>query len=172
MTDVLELETRKKIYHLIVENPGVNLSKIAEILHLSAQLVDYHLLYMRHHGLITIVKEGGYKRCYIEGKVGVKDKRTLAVLRQEIPLKIVLFLLKNPYSRHRDILNYLGVSSPHFSYHLRKLVKNRIVEVSTSDEKKGYVVRNEKEIINFLIRYKPSRIAKMIEDTWVDFGPD
>jgi DNA-binding transcriptional ArsR family regulator len=99
------------------------------------------------------------------------DKRMLGVLRQKIPLQIVLFLLEHPCSRHRDMLKHFGMSSPYFSYHLRKLVKNAIIEVSVFGEEKGYVVKNETEIIAFLIRYKPSSILKMVKDTWEDFGP-
>ena len=171
MNNILELEIRRKIYNLILRNPGINLSTIAEILHVSPQLVDYHLLYMQYHHLITISKEKGYKRCYVKDKVGMEDKRLLAVLRQNIPLQIVLFLLKNPYSRHRDMLKHFGISSPHFSYYLRKLVKNKIVIQSTSDDKTGYIVDNARDIIVLLVRYKPSHVTEMVKDTWVDFAP-
>jgi predicted transcriptional regulator len=171
MTDVLELETRKEIFSCIKKNPGVNLSFIAESLKMSTQLVDYHLLYLEHRELVTIEKEGGYKRCYVKDSVGVHDKRMLGVFRQQIPLQIVLFLLKHPYSRHRDLLKHFGMSSSRFSYHLRKLVKNGIIQISTFGDEAGYIVTNEKETISFLIRYKPSGIGKMVQDTWADFGP-
>jgi len=137
MNDLLELETRREIYDFITQNPGINLSKIAELLQLSPQLVDYHILYMENHGMISISKDKGYKRCYIRDKFGLADKRVLAILRQEIPFQIIFFLLNNPFSRHRDILRNLGMSSPRFSYHLRKLVKNNIIAESTVGEKKG-----------------------------------
>ena len=171
MTDVLELETRRKIYDFITKNPGANLSDVAKMLRLSVQLVDYHLFYMEQHELITIVKEGGYKRCYIKGKIGIKDKKILSLLRQETLLKIMLFLLKHPYSRHRDILKHLGMSSPRFSYHLRKLVKNKIIKEHTVGGKTGYILCNEKEVVVFLIKYRPTSIAKMVKDTWEEFGP-
>ena len=63
------------------------------------------------------------------------------------------------------------MSSPRFSYHLRKLVKTNIIEVAISGEKKGYIVRNGKDIIKLLILYKPAGMEEMIEDTWLDFGP-
>lgn len=172
MSDSQEFDTRRKIYDFIAQHPGVNLSKIADLLELSTQLVDYHLLYLEKHDLITIEKEGGYKRCYVKGKIGLKDKRILSVLRQEIPLKIVLFLLKNPYSRHRDILRFLGTSSARFSYHLRKLVRNGIISESKIGDKAGYIISNKKEVIEFLIVYRPSSILMSIKETWEDFAPD
>jgi len=171
MSDILELETRRNIYDHITKNPGVNLSAIAETLQLSAQLVDYHLSYMENHELITIDKSAGYKRCYIRGSIGVEDKRMLALLRQGIPLQIVLFLLEHPFSRYKVILQHLGVSSALFSYHLRKLVKNGLVTVAASEMESGYVCQNEKNIVSCLLRYQPSTVTKMVKDTWDDFGP-
>jgi len=184
MAEILKLETRKKIYKIIQENPGVNLTKISEILSpgvnltkiseilsLSPQLVDYHLKYLEHHELISIEVEKGYKRCYIIGQIGAEDKQFLSVLRQETPLKIVQFLLKNPNSKYSDIFKNINISSPLFSYHLKKLIKNGIVEISESNGNKNYVLINEKKIMKFLIRYKQTSIAKRVKDTWEDFGP-
>jgi predicted transcriptional regulator len=171
MTEILELETRRNIYNIILQNPGLHVSKIAEILDLSFQLIDYHLVYMQRHGLITVEYEKGYKRCYITGEIGAEDKKILHFLRQELPLTIILYLLKNPYARHRDIYKEIGVSSPLSSYHLRKLVKNGIIEVSNSGKKYGYVVIDDKKVISLIIRYRPTCVAKMVNDTWADFAP-
>jgi len=171
MSEVLELETRKKIYAFIEQNPGVNLSTIADKLDISSQLVDYHLIYLDRHGIATIVKEGGFKRCYIKGQVGSEDKKILSLLRQETPLLIILFLLKNPYSRYRDVMQNLKISSPLFSYHLRKLVKQGVIIASTEGPKTGYKVCNETEVVNFIIRYKPTTILENVQDVWMDFYP-
>ena len=166
-----ELETRRKIYNLIKENPGLYASKIAEMCNISTQLVDYHILYLKKNNLITIEKDKSYKRCFVKYSISHEDKKIISILRQEFPLKIVLYLLKHPYSRHKDLLKELNVSSPRFSYHLKKLIKNGIIEISSYKDKKGYKIINEKEIINLIIRYKPSIIAEKIKDTWIDFIP-
>jgi hypothetical protein len=44
--------------------------------------------------------------------------------------------------------------------------------VTVIDDKRGYVVVNEKKIIEIIIRHKPYRISKMVEDTWEDFTRD
>jgi predicted transcriptional regulator len=171
MSDVLELETRKKIFECIEKNPGINLSTIAELLHMNVQLVDYHLMFLKNNEIITMEKEDMFKRCYIKGCIGVEDKRMINILRQKMAVQIILFLLKNPYSRHGDMVKHFEMSSPRFTYHLRKLVNAAIVEMSELGAEKGYIVKNEKNIVAFLIRYKPSSIANMVNDTWEDFGP-
>ena len=126
---------------------------------------------LQKSGLISIEKIEGYKRCYICGKIGLEDKKILVLLKQDIPLQIVIFLLKHPYSRHRDILKNLNISSPRFSYHLKKLVKHEIIESSKFGEDIGYIIINRELIVKLLIQYIPSSITKMVKDTWKDFGP-
>ncbi len=171
MVDILDLETRRKIFILIEKNPGVHVNTIAEFLKMRSQLVDYHLLYMEQHELVTTQKEMGYKRCYVKGSVGVKDKRLLSLLRQETPLRIVIFLLNNPYSRHRDMLNGLNLRTQKLSYHLKKLVKDDIVIQASSPQGEGYKIKDEKEIIDFLIKYQPTRILRTVKDLWFEFCP-
>ena len=171
MLDSSDLDTRKKIFLFIEQNPGVNLSTIAERLQLSIQLVDYHIIFLDRQELITIEKEGGYKRCYIKASTSKVDKRILALLRQPIPLQIILFLLQHPFARYSDIFKHLRLSSPRFAYHLRKLVNLGIITVAEKENNPGYKICNEQEIVELLLRYKPTTIFDNIEDTWEGFDP-
>jgi predicted transcriptional regulator len=170
MDEFFDLETRKKIYRLIEKNPGLNLSAIAEMLQMNVPLVDYHTRYFEKQELITVVKEGGYKRYYVKGAVGVAEKRFFELLRQEIPLKIVLFLLKNPHSSHGEIHQVFEISKSTLSYHLAKLVKHNIIGVRVHGDEKTYVVVNEQKMVRFLVRYRPSRVLKRFKETWLDFS--
>ncbi len=168
MQDVLELETRRKIYDLIHQNPGIHLSKISQILKMRTSLVEYHLLFLEKHEIISPDKETGYKRYYLKGQIGVKDKRYLFILRQKTVLEIILFLLKNDVSLHKVILENVNVSPSTLSYHLNKLIKNDIIELNRYGENKGYRVKNRDEIVSILIQYKPFRILDGFEDIWND----
>ncbi|MFH1101832.1 MAG: winged helix-turn-helix transcriptional regulator [Methanobacteriota archaeon] len=164
-----ELEKQKRIYILISKQPGLHINKIGELLNIDRQLITYHLRYLEKHNLITITKEKGYTRCYIKGEIGIEDKKKLSLLRQEIPLKIVLYLLKHPYTKHREILAEFDIAKSTLSYHLKKLIHQEIIDIQDIGTEKGYLIINEKEIINFLIKYKPSRISRGLKDTWTDF---
>jgi predicted transcriptional regulator len=170
MDDVLELETRRKVFDTISKNPGLHLSKIAELLKMRVSHVEYHVNYLEKHDLISVEKETGYKRFYVKGTVGVQDKRYLSVLRQKTLLHIVLFLLKNDVVQHKEILENVAVSPSTLSYHLKKLVKHDIVEVSRYGEDKGYQLRNREEIIAWLIQYKPFNIYEEFANVWNDLS--
>jgi predicted transcriptional regulator len=161
---------KKKIFDLIEQNPGLHLSKIAEMLNIRISLVEYHLQYMEKEGRISCIKEKGYKRYYSkESDVGANDKKTLSLLRQETALKIVLFLLKNPNSRHKDIAEHMDLATNALSYHLNKLVEEGIVAAPVPGEEKGYTIVNRKEIIAFLRRYQLQTVVDRFTETWDDF---
>ena len=168
MNEVLELEIRREIYNLIAKNPGLHAKKIAELASITGQLADYHLLYMERCGLITGAKEEGYRRYYVKGKIGIKDRRRISILRQELPLKIILFLLKNPGSKHGEILEKLDIAKSTLTYHLKKLVNHEIISEYSDRKDKKYKVINEKEITELLIQYKPYSRIRSFEDTWTD----
>jgi len=170
MEDVLELEARRKIYDILTKNPGLHLSKIADLLQMRVSHVEYHLNFLEKHDIITVEKLTGYKRFYIKGTIGVQDKRYLSVLRQKTLLHIVLFLLKNDTVQHKDILENIAVSASTLSYHLNKLVKHNIVEVQRYGENKGYQLKNREEIIAWLIQYKPFDLYEEFTNVWSDLS--
>ena len=168
MEEFLELEIRRKIYHLIEKNPGLHAKRIAEMLAIQGQLADYHLLFLERKEIITGIKEEGYRRYYVKGTMGTKDRRRIAILRQEIPLKIVLFLLKFPNSKHSEILVKLQIAKSTLTYHLKKLILHGIISEHPSGKDKYFRIIDEREITKLLIRYKPySRLASF-EDMWKD----
>jgi len=172
MKEVLELETRRKIYDLVAKNPGLHLSKIAEILHMRISLVEYHLIYLVKNQIVIPVKESGYLRFYVKGKVGIEDKRILALLRQDVPLKIMLYLLKNATSRHKDLLRNIDVAPSTLSYHLKKLFKHGLIAIHTNGDKSGYSVVNRETIVRLLIQYKPYNLIEGFKDIWIDLSVD
>ncbi len=170
MEDVLELETRRKIFDTISKNPGLHLSKIAELLKMRISHVEYHVNYLEKHDLVVVEKATGYKRFYIKGTIGTQDKRYLSVLRQKTLLSIILYLLKNQIVQHKDILENVAVSPSTLSYHLNKLVKYDIVVVQRYGENKGYQLKNREEIVTWLIQYKPFDLYEEFTNVWTDLS--
>ena len=172
MNELLELETRRTIYDLVSRNPGLHLSKIAKLLKMRTSLVEYHLLFLEKHQVVRGVKESGYTRYYIEGMIGTSDKKILSILRQEIPLRVMLFLLKNDNSQHKEILKNVDISSSTLSYHLKKMVDHGIIYVNTYGENRGYSITSKEEIVGLLIKYKPYSLIEGFTDVWLDLSVD
>ncbi|MCX6666359.1 MAG: winged helix-turn-helix transcriptional regulator [Euryarchaeota archaeon] len=154
--DKRRMERKKRLYDLIMQNPGLHLTKIAELLGMSLPLAEYHLRQMERNKEITWVKDtkGYYKTYYtVTGGIKNQDTKILEALRRKTPLKIVLYLIKQPNLKHKDFLDRLGVSSSTLSYHLTELVKNDIVDVQPYGKEKGYTLKNREEIIRIIQKY-------------------
>jgi predicted transcriptional regulator len=166
MVEVFDIDTRKKIYNLIAKNPGLHAKRIAEILSIQGQLVDYHLLFLERNNLVSAVREKGYTWYYIKGKLGMRERRRIAILRQEIPLKIVLYILEHPHARQKEINDEIPIAKSTLSYHLHKLCKQQIVTVEPQGRERYYDIADREEIIRLLIQYKPSDQLEHLKDIW------
>jgi len=160
--------TQQKIYELIQENPGLHLSKIAVLMQMRLSLAQYHLANLNRDNLIISITEDGYKRFYIkDSDIGSEDKKIVSLLRKEIPLQIVTFLLKKSNAKHKEILEVIDVSPSTLSYHLNKLVEFEIIEVKSYGSEKGYKIKNKRAVISVLVKYI---VADGFKDLWDDFG--
>jgi predicted transcriptional regulator len=167
-------EIRKRIYDVVVKNPGLNLSKIAEMLNMSPQLAEYHLLYLQRNNIILGVKEKGgyYKRFYVkDSDVGTREKRIVALLRQEHLLNIVLAVLRHPNIKHKKLSQFLDIHPSTLSHHLNRLDECGLFDVITYGKESGYRVKNRKEIIWLIRRYILDVIVEGFRDMWEELDP-
>ena len=173
--DKRSLETRREIYNIVAQNPGLYLSKIAEIVGMSVPLTHYHLLFMEKNGDITVIKDekGYFKRYYIaDSGIDRDEKKVLEMLGKKIPLKIVLFLLKHSHLKNKDLMALLNISSSKLSYHLTNLLDSRIVVANPHGEKKGYMLKNKDQIVRILQKYKFHIVLGVAVDEFNDLWGD
>jgi len=164
-------DTRQAICTLIKKNPGLHLSKIAEMLNMRTSLAEYHLLYMERENTILSIKEdrGYYKRFYLKDfDLGAQDKKILALLRHKSLLKIALILIKNPRLKHKELSMKLKLSPSTLSYHLNILLENDIIDVFHYGKEKGYSLKNEKELLWIIRKYKLGVLIEGFKDVWDD----
>jgi len=168
-------EIRKKIHYLIVQNPGLHLSRIAELLEMSIPSVDYHLLCMERNREILAVKDekGYYKRYYVgENKSGKQETIIFEIISKKIPLKIVLLLLKYRTLQHKEILKRVPIASSTLSYHLAQLIENEILVVDFHGDEKGYSLKNPEEIIRVLKKYEIHIELHLAVESFIDLWDD
>jgi len=180
-TEALELEVRKEIYDLVAAFPGLHMREIQRKLNLSISHAEYHLNFLEDAGVLTTIEDGHYKRYYISNedikdfwkKLGYSDKKIIGLLRQKIPLQIVLILLKQNKASHGEISKALGMSSSKMSFHLKKLVKYGLIKKLARSEGKGYTIADEKKVIRLLITHEPPKdMLDELSDLWdsLDLG--
>ena len=153
---------RQRIYLYIKNNPGVHLRKISKSLNLAIGDTNYHLNSLEQSGFIKHGKWGIYKRYFV---VAIQDKRSesiLAILQQDTPRTIVLFLLEHPGSIQSEICRHISFSAPTIKWHMSRLKMMEIIY----DRKQGKFVRyyikgNIADIVSLMKSYHPSIWSKL-----------
>jgi predicted transcriptional regulator len=169
--DPLQLDTRKRIFDLIENTPGIHFREISRRLEIPMGVVEYHINYMLKRDMIVARMEGRYKRYYTEGKIGSKEKRVLAFLRKDVPRAIIMHLMLNPGARHRDLKAELGISGSTLSFHLKKMIKKEVIVDKGEGGKKEFYVVDPDTVSRTLIIYKKSFMDDLVDsftDTWMD----
>ena len=172
--DALELESRRKIFEEIDSVPGIHFREISRRLKIPTGVIEYHLRYLETHELIVFRREGRYKRYYVIGKLGSRDKELLALLRQQMPRRILMHLLLHPKTSHKKLRKEFNISASTLSFHLSKLLNKNIIEQKKVGRKFQYIVINESELAKALIRFKEGFIDEVVDDfakTWMEIHP-
>ncbi len=164
MAEEIDLETRRELFELISNFPGLHFREILRRLDISSGNLNYQLNYMVKHEIFVAISDGNLRRYYIVGKIKGTEKRILACLRNETLRGLVLYLLLNPNSKFNEISDKFDLAPSKLAYHLNKLVEKEIVE----KEKKGrttiYRVVDEEAVANVLITYRPSFLDNIVEN--------
>ena len=171
MSKELDLETRREIFELISEYPGLHFREILRRLEISSGSLNYQLSYLTKHEIVVPISDGNLKRYYIMGKVKGNEKRILACLRNEISRGLVLFLLLNPNSQFNEIVSNFDLAPSKLAYHLKKLTEKDIIEKKKKGRTTLYKAKNEEVIANVLISFKPSFIDSLVDnfiEAWKD----
>jgi len=171
--EILELESRGKLYNLILKYPGLHFRKISRELNIPPTTLKYHLDYLRRGKLITQKREGKYLRYYVSDKESVEDKQILDVLRKDSARKIVVFLLTNPNSTRVKISRRLNKRPSTITFHLKKLLELGVIERGGCGKNIQYSLKNYGHMYNLLINYRNNLFDENIKsdliwsDKWV-----
>lgn len=151
-----EIEIRKKIYNYISTHPGINKNEISSQLNIQKNIVDNNLNFLEKLGLISSDKEKNEVLYYIPKKIDEFDKKIISLIKQDVPFKIIIYLLLNPNSSHINICRYLRRHPETIGFHLKKLMDTDIVICIPNGRERYYKVKNEDTIIDLIYKYKDS----------------
>ena len=181
--ELLELETRRTIYNLVLSQPGLHLREIQRQLAMHVNLVEYHLHHLIASELVVSVHEGGYNRFFPSQAPGSGDnvdrltsieKRVLGLMRQPMPLRIMVYLLAAGTALHKDVCEHLGCAPSTLTYHMKKLVKGGIVDQRTAGEGKGYNLVDRRAVARLLMLFRPAPFDQVdaFSELWLDLSQE
>lgn len=170
---ILELDSRRSLFSLVRERPGLHLRELERRLEMRVALLEHHLRVLIRAGMVEEVKEGGYTRFFpIDSGSRRPDgiqRRRIGLLRHNLRLRVVLNLLATDVARHSDIAAALRVAPSKLSYHLRKLEDGGLVIRVEQGTEKGFALADRDEVLRLLIEYGlAADLFDDISDLWQD----
>lgn len=152
--------SRKRIYDLIWQYPGLHLRQVQRLAALDLSLVEYHVNQLEKQGIITSFEQGGYRRFFPlaspEQPVTSDDRRILGLLRQEVPFAVVMLLLDRSTALHKEIAEAVGKSKSALTYQLKKLAAAGVIRKTPRGEERGFSLEDPERIRRLLKSYRPT----------------
>lgn len=167
-------DNRSRIYEYIKNCPGVHLRKISKDLVIAIGDTQHHLGVLDKIGMIKSKRKGMYKVYYTVSILGKRDEDILAVLQQETPREIILYLVENPGSTQGEITHYMSLTAPTINWHMSNLIDIGLV----TNHKEGrfvkyYIEGDVNDIIDLLKSYYPtiwSKLSDRLAELFLDLA--
>lgn len=152
---------KEKIYRYIANNPGCHLRRISKDLDLAVGNTQYILHTLEKMGSIKSRRIGVFRMYYTVSILGERQESILAMLGQEVPRDIILYLIENPGSNQGEIAKHKGFSAPTINWHMSRLIEIGLVASNKEGKFVNYYVEgNIEDITTILKRYYPSIWSK------------
>ncbi|MEM0467109.1 MAG: winged helix-turn-helix transcriptional regulator [Candidatus Thermoplasmatota archaeon] len=151
MSEVLKQNIYRKIAKIISRHDGIQLSIIAEQMHLDIPIIEQYLSSLERNGKIFSINNEGNLLFY-SCKKGMREQRTKQIRKQ-----IFEILRRNPGLYLTQVADQLNMSVQLAEYHLRSMERTGSVQgIKTGDYYRRYYVKEsnigvqEKQIISLL----------------------
>lgn len=167
--NLLALSRRRMIFEYISKFPGTYLREMEKELSLSVGDLQYHLHQLEKGGMISSLEEGRRKRYFVKEEVRLVDRKILSLIRMKTPRRIVIFLLLNPESSFKEILNEFSFTKGALSFHLKRLDRAGILVKGKREKESVYMISDEERVSQVLITYKSSIMDEVMDgfiDVW------
>jgi len=151
--EYLDLKTRGDIYNFVTRQPGLHLDEISKKMNIPKDNISYHLGYLKKLGVLMEIFDDENARYYVTKKISEREREMLHLLRQDVPIKIIMFLLINPEASWMNISRHLKRHPKTISFHLRKLIAAGAIETIPNGREIRYAVKNEEDIFYLLNKY-------------------
>lgn len=179
MEELLELASRRRLFEFLEAYPGLHLRELERQLGMDVRALLHHLDFLEKHEAVTNVREGGYVRYYpraweagyFRERIGAPEKRVLGLLRQRVPLQLVLLLADRGEVATEVLREATGLAASTLSYHLKKLRRLGIVAYRREERQRIHRLEDPDAVVQLLLRYRPlPDVVDAFLDLWERVG--
>jgi len=160
--DLLALESRRRIYTVVVASPGLGSREIQRQAGMAWGETTYHLDRLVTAGLVHR-EPGGHQDYYFAASVPLGDRTLLRLARAEAARKVLGALLAAADLTVPDLQARTGLSAGRLSIHLRRFLETQLVQSGRKERFRTFSIVDRDRVIRILVAYRTS-----YADGWVD----
>jgi predicted transcriptional regulator len=143
-------DTAERILQFIQQNPGCHLRKIKVMMHISLGTAQYHLDRLEKMGRIASTRLGLYRHYFPVGIFHENEKEILKVLGQETTREILMLIIERQAPTQTDIASSVGISSASVNWHIRHLIKFKLIEEVKEGKYKRYQLHDRESLSRYI----------------------
>jgi predicted transcriptional regulator len=138
----LNQSTRQQIFDVIAQNEGIHLREICRTLDKKMGVIQYHIYVLENANLINSMKDGRYKRFFVNHQDSPEQRTVIALLQRETTGKILnlIYEMNGNGISHSSIAKEIGSSSQALTWHVNKLKNEGIILSSKRGTQKYYQI--------------------------------
>lgn len=156
MSELLSLASRKRIYEHVEAHGGAHLREIGRKCAVPLGTALYHLDRLESEGLISVRRDGRYKRYFAANGLGRREKDLLSAFRHAVPRRIGAALLERPALTQRELCAIIGVSRSTLSFHVNSLIDREILRREPARPENKYLLVDVELTQQILTKYRDS----------------
>ncbi|HWG91982.1 MAG TPA: winged helix-turn-helix transcriptional regulator, partial [Candidatus Thermoplasmatota archaeon] len=120
--------TRRDVYELLKENPGLSAAEVAARTGLTHQTITYHLTVLTSSRLVVAQGRGARKFYFVNGSsFSPEERRLMSVIKDRETMEVLKLVVDAPGLCKKDLAERLGVSRQTVNWHLSKLEEAGLV---------------------------------------------
>jgi predicted transcriptional regulator len=160
--DLLALETRRRIYTVVVRSPGLGSREIQRQTKMAWGETTYHLDRLVTAGLVHR-EQGGHQDYYFAATVPLGDRTLLRLARSPASRRVLEALLLVPDGTVPELQEQTGLSPGRLSIHLRRFLETGLVRAGRRERFRTFAIVDRDRVIRLLVAYRSG-----FADGWVD----
>lgn len=162
--EVLEYETRRRVFDLIRSEPGLHLRELERRSGVPLSTLRHHLRYLETHKLLDTETDRNQVRFFARDDVEPVDRRALGALRQEALRRVVLYLLgEGGSASYRQVHDALVIPTSSLAVYLAELTRRGVLERRPVGRESRYEVIDTERIIRLLHTYRHSFLDVIVD---------
>ncbi len=160
--DLLALETRRRIYAVVLRSPGLGSREIQRQTGMAWGETTYHLDRLVTAGLVHR-EQGGHQDYYFAATVPLGDRTLLRLARSDASRRVLGALLTASDPTVPELQERTGLSPGRLSIHLRRFLETGLVQSGRRERFRTFRIVDRDRVVRLLIAYRSG-----FADGWVD----